>query len=135
MLSPPLGGSRTSCARLRASEPAADIAVPTARGGLVTGTQRDAAKIRERLVNVQDRLRRARASVRVLEEQVAHLEDVAADLETRKIVAQTPLADREWREARTDADRHVRLLEEGREEIAELQAERDRLLDRLLEGT
>lgn len=85
-------------------------------------------------MSVQERLRRARASVRVLEEQVLYLEGVADEAETRKIVAQTPLADREWREAKTDHERHRRLLHEGRAEIDELQGELDRLLDRLLEG-
>jgi hypothetical protein len=69
----------------------------------------------------------------VLVEQVAYLDEVAADAETRKLVAQTPLADREWREARTDLDRHTALLDETRREAAELLAEQDRLLERLFE--
>jgi hypothetical protein len=69
----------------------------------------------------------------VLVEQVAYLDEVAADAETRKLVAQTPLADREWREARTDLDRHTALLDEARREVAELLAEQDRLLERLFE--
>lgn len=83
---------------------------------------------------MQDRLRRARANVRVLEEQVAYLGEVADEAETRRIVAQTPLADREWQQAKTDHERHAALLGEGRAEIEELLRERDRLLDRLLEG-
>jgi hypothetical protein len=66
-------------------------------------------------------------------EQVAYLDEMAADAETRKLVAQTPLADREWREARTDLDRHTALLDETRREAAELLAEQDRLLERLFE--
>jgi hypothetical protein len=69
----------------------------------------------------------------VLVEQVAYLDEMAADAETRKLVAQTPLADREWREARTDLDRHTALLDETRREAAELLAEQDRLLERLFE--
>jgi len=72
--------------------------------------------------------------VRVLEEQVAHLADVADDAETRKLVAETPLADREWRAARTDLDRHARQLVEARAEVDELSGEQDRLLDRLLDA-
>ena len=73
----------------------------------------------------------------MLDEQVRFLADVAEEAETRKLVAQTPLADREWQQARTDHDRHAALLDEARERIAALVAERDRLLDRLLdvEGT
>ncbi len=106
-------------------------------GGTTTATARDASKVRERLATVHDRLRRARANLRVLEEQVAHLRQVADEAETRKVVAQTPLADREWREARTDLERHARLMQEARDEATELEHERDRLLDRLLdlEGT
>lgn len=51
----------------------------------------------------------------------------------RKLVAQTPLADREWRVARTDLERHERLLVEAQAEVEELARERDRLLDRLLD--
>ena len=107
------------------------------REGKSTNATREATKVRERLSRIQDALKRVRASERVLAEQVAYLDEVAADAETRKLVAQTPLADREWQEARTDRDRHAALLEEARGEASELLAERDRLLDRLfdLEGT
>ncbi|HEX2028236.1 MAG TPA: hypothetical protein VHF25_09590 [Nitriliruptorales bacterium] len=102
-------------------------------GSSATGTARDVTKLRERLANVHERLRRTRANLRVLEEQVAYLNDIADDAEVRRLVAQTPLADREWREAKTDHERHARLLEETLAQVAELAAERDRLLDRLLD--
>ena len=89
--------------------------------------------MRERLARIQDDLRRVRATERVLAEQVAYLDEVAADAETRKLVAQTPLADREWREARTDLDRHSALLDDARREVADLLTRRDDLLDRLFE--
>lgn len=89
--------------------------------------------MRERLARIQDDLRRIRATERVLAEQVAYLDEVAADAETRKLVAQTPLADREWREARTDLDRHSALLDDARREVADLLTRRDDLLDRLFE--
>lgn len=103
----------------------------------ITATSREAARIRERLKRLQDDLKRARATQRVLTEQVRHLADVTDDAETRKLVSQTPLADRAWQEARIDRDRHARLLEETRMQADDLEAERDRLLDRLfdLEGT
>ena len=90
-------------------------------------------RVREHLSRTQEQLRRTRASEQVLGEQVAHLADVAADLETRKLVAQTPLADREWRDARTDLERHRRLLDDTRRQLAELRDEQDRLLERLFE--
>jgi hypothetical protein len=89
--------------------------------------------VRERLVRVQEQLRLTRANERVLVEQVTYLDEVASDAETRKLVAETPLADREWREARTDLDRHTALLDEARREVTDLLTERDRLLDRLSE--
>ncbi len=94
---------------------------------------RQVARIRERLGRTQDEMKRVRASERVLAEQVAHLNDVADDAETRHLVAQTPLADREWQAARTDRDRHAALLAEARQHLADLQEEQDRLLDRLLD--
>ncbi|MEX1178673.1 MAG: hypothetical protein WEB09_09455 [Nitriliruptor sp.] len=96
-------------------------------------TGREATKVRERLVRIQEQIKRTRANERVLVEQVTYLADVAGDAETRKLVAETPLAEREWREARTDLDRHTALLDEARREVAELLDERDRLLDRLSE--
>ncbi|MFN2555278.1 MAG: hypothetical protein ABR592_00125 [Nitriliruptorales bacterium] len=82
---------------------------------------------------MHERLRRARANERVLAEQVAYLREAADEAETRKLVAQTPLADRAWRAAHADLERHGRLLEEARERVEELGRERDRLLDRLLD--
>lgn len=89
--------------------------------------------MRERLVRTQQEMRRVRANERVLADQVDHLASVAGDAETRKLVAETPLADREWHAARRDLDRHTALLQEARREAAALLAEQDRLLDRLAE--
>jgi hypothetical protein len=108
-------------------------AVRSQQEGAVTGRSREMAKVRERLTRIQDEVRRIRATERVLAEQVAYLEEVADDAETRRLVARTPLADREAQEARTDRDRHARLLHEARREVADLLAEQDRLLERLLE--
>ncbi|MFP5309276.1 MAG: hypothetical protein ACLGIR_06815 [Actinomycetes bacterium] len=94
---------------------------------------REATRIREQLARVQERLHKLRAEQRVLAEQVQHLADVLDDAETRKLVSQTPLADRDWRSARDDHDRHARLLDEAHAGLAELATERDRLLDRLIE--
>lgn len=90
-------------------------------------------RLRERLVRTQRQLERVRATRRVLAEQVAYLDEVAADAETRKLVAETPLADREWRDARRDRDRHRSLLEDADNEVRALRAQTDELLERLLE--
>ena len=70
--------------------------------------------------------------MRVLTEQVAHLAEVADEAETRAVVAETPLADREYRVARDDHERLVAERERVTKQIAELQLEQDRLLDRML---
>ncbi len=62
-----------------------------------------------------------------------HLDEVAEDARIRGLVSETPLADRDARDARIDRDRHAAVLEETRRKIAALLAERDDLLDRLLE--
>ena len=69
----------------------------------------------------------------MLVEQVAYLAGVADDAETRRLVAETPLADREWQEATTNLDRHEQALQATRERAARLEAERDALLDELIE--
>ncbi|MDX1511130.1 MAG: hypothetical protein R3249_07270 [Nitriliruptorales bacterium] len=69
----------------------------------------------------------------MLVEQVAHLAGVADDAETRRLVAETPLADREWQEATTNLDRHEQALRATRERAARLEEERDALLDELID--
>ncbi len=101
--------------------------------GTITPSIRRASRVHERLARTQEELKRVRASQRVLAEQVAYLDEVATDAETRKLVAETPLADREWRDARRDRDRHRSLLEDAENEARALSAERDRLLERLHE--
>lgn len=71
--------------------------------------------------------------MRVLTEQVAHLAEVADEAETRAVVAETPLADREYRLAAVDRDNHAKLLAEARDEVVRLERTRDELLDRLLD--
>jgi hypothetical protein len=91
------------------------------------------ARLRERLARIQGELKRVRSEERVLVEQVAFLAGVTDDAETRRLVAETPLADREWQEAATNLDRHEQALREARERAARLEADRDALLDELIE--
>jgi flagellar biosynthesis chaperone FliJ len=67
----------------------------------------------------------------VLGEQLAHARDVADDAYTRALVASTPLADRERREATEDLRRTQRMYDETAQRLQELRAEQDRLLERL----
>ena len=78
------------------------------------------------------RLARARADLRILEEQLLFALDTLEEAKTRMLVAETPLADREFRIAREDYDRLERQHSETSERITELQREQDRLLDGLL---
>ena len=92
------------------------------------------AILRKRLSDARDELVRARESLRILDEQVAYLQDIAEDAETRALVSETPLADREHREADQDLRRARRAREEVAAQVAALVAEQDELLDRLLEA-
>jgi glutathione S-transferase len=86
----------------------------------------------KRLVETREEIARLRENLRVLDEQVAYQGSVAEDAATRAIVAGTPLADRERREATEDLRRLSRHRDEVSEQITALTAEQDDLLERLL---
>ncbi|HVF52760.1 MAG TPA: hypothetical protein VNC78_04035 [Actinomycetota bacterium] len=81
---------------------------------------------------VRERLIKAREELRIVEEQLLYQMDVLEEAKTRMLVAETPLADRDYRVAREDHDRLQKQRDEASAVITELQAEQDRLLDRLL---
>jgi hypothetical protein len=85
----------------------------------------------KRLADVRDEVRRLREALGILDEQLAHVADVADDAETRAVVSATPLADRERRQAADDLRRVRRERDETAGRIAELLVEQDALLDRL----
>lgn len=87
--------------------------------------------LQRRLTEARDELARLRESLRILDQQVAFQRDVADEAETRAVVSQTPLADREAREAQGDLRRVLRQREEVAQAIAALAAEQDELLERL----
>lgn len=88
--------------------------------------------IERRLIETGDRLRVLRDDLRVAEEQLAHFSDEAEDARLRSLVSETPIADREHR----DADRHAKAMQRHRDsvaaEIAKLEAQQDALLDQML---
>ena len=92
------------------------------------------AILRKRLSDARDELVRARESLRILDEQVAYLQGLADDAETRALVAGTPLADREHREADQDLRRARRARDEVAAQVAALTAEQDDLLERLFDA-
>ena len=87
--------------------------------------------LQRRLVDVSERLKRMRAELAVTEEQLGFLEEEAEDVRLRALVAETPLADVEARDARRHADAQARQAESLRATVAELEREQDSLLDRI----
>ena len=87
-------------------------------------------QVERRLTEVGRRLRELREELRVADEQLLHLADAADDARLRSLVSETPVSDREHREA----SRHAESMRSHRqavvEEIVRLEAAQDELLDR-----
>jgi flagellar biosynthesis chaperone FliJ len=105
------------------------VDLPSLQGGLL----RARGNVEKRLSQVRSEMQHSRETLRVLDEQVAYLRGVADDAETRAAVSQTPLADRIHHDAMEDLRRVRRHRDETAAQIAELTAEQDQLLDRLLQ--
>ena len=84
------------------------------------------------LTDLAARATRARAELRIVEEQMLFQLDVVGDAENRMLVSETPLAERAFRVARDDLDRLGRQRARLTAELADLRSEQDRLLDRML---
>ena len=76
--------------------------------------------LQRRLVDVSERLKRIRAELAVTEEQLVFLEEEADDVRLRALVAETPLADVEARDARRHADALARHRDALRKNVGEL---------------
>ncbi len=87
--------------------------------------------VERKLSEAADRLRHLRAELNVVEEQLASLSDAADDARLRAMVSETPMADREHRDAQKHADAMSRHRAELIAEITELQRSQDELLERL----
>jgi hypothetical protein len=87
--------------------------------------------LERRLVDVSERLKRMRAELDVTEEQLAVFEQEAEDVRLRALVAETPLADVEARDARRHADAFAAHRDAVQRTVGELVQEQDRLLDRI----
>ena len=87
--------------------------------------------VERRLIDVGDRLKRLRNELAVANEQLLHFADEADDARLRALVSETPVAERDFR----DAQRHAELIRRSRDEmlaeIATLEKSQDELLDRL----
>ncbi len=85
--------------------------------------------VEQAFAQIGDKLAKAREEIAVLEEQIFFQIDVLEEANTRMVISETPLAEREYRVAKQD---HVRLEQERTkvlEKIEELKREQDRLLD------
>jgi len=91
--------------------------------------------VERRLSDVSARLKRQRAELQVIDEQLLFLADEADDARLRALVAETPLADRDHHDAQKHADAMARQREKVVASIAELERAQDELLDKLVAET
>lgn len=88
--------------------------------------------VERRLGRVATRMAELRKELTVAEEQLAHFTDVAEEHRVRALVAETPQAGVEYREAQKHADAMVRHRDSVVAEIKTLERTQDELLDRLV---
>ncbi len=88
--------------------------------------------LERRLADVTDRIKQLRSDLRVADEQLAHFADEADDARIRSLVSETPLAEKEHRDAAKHAEAMRRHRASVAEEIRQLEASQDDLLDRLV---
>ncbi|MDP1807709.1 MAG: hypothetical protein Q8K72_21200, partial [Acidimicrobiales bacterium] len=84
-----------------------------------------------KLSEAAERLRQLRSELGVVDEQLAFLTDAADDARLRAMVSETPMADKEHREAQKHADAMIRHRSQLVTQIGELEKAQDELLERL----
>lgn len=87
--------------------------------------------IERRLRETGVRLRRLRAELAIVDEQLGHLVDEAEDKALRSLVSETSGAGVEYREARLHADAMRQHRVHVQSSITELETKQDELLDKL----
>ena len=87
-------------------------------------------RIERRLRGVGRQLSALRVDLHVCEEQLVQIADEADECRLRALVSETPIAEREYREARRHADRLRQHRDEIAARIARLETDQDVLLDR-----
>lgn len=90
------------------------------------------ASVERRLRQATARLREAVDEVVVLDHQIAALAEEADDLGVRSLVGESPLADREYRDAQRTVEAMTRSRAATMAEIATLQRTVDELLERFV---
>jgi len=91
--------------------------------------------VERRLSDVSARLKRQRAELQVIDEQLLFLADAADETRLRSLVSETPLADREHHDAQKHADAMARQRAKVVASITELERAQDELLDKLVAET
>ena len=92
-----------------------------------------AGKPERRLRQVRKELARLHDALQVYDEQLRYVAGVADDASTRALVSANPSDRREGRAAKDDAARARRQRDETARKIEALEAEQDRLLERMLD--
>jgi chromosome segregation ATPase len=87
--------------------------------------------VERRLSELSDRLRQLRQELVVTEEQLRQLAEEADDARLRSLVSETPISEREHREAQRHADAMLRHRGDMQTSIERLEQAQDELLDRL----
>jgi len=91
--------------------------------------------VERRLSEVAARLKRLRADLQVIDEQMLFFADAADETRLRALMSETPLADREHHEAQKHADAMARERATVLASIAELEKAQEELLDKLVAET
>jgi hypothetical protein len=91
-------------------------------------------QVEQRLVEVSGRLRRLEDELRVADEQLDHFAHEAEDARIRALVSETPVAERDHREAEKHAAAMRRHRADLVAEIGNLEQTQNELLDRLVES-
>jgi uncharacterized protein YbcC (UPF0753/DUF2309 family) len=88
--------------------------------------------VQRRLVEVHRQLLLARQELAQLEEQLAVFVETADDARIRSLVSETPLANKEWNEARRHADAWSKSRDEQLARVSELEKAQDELAGKLV---
>jgi hypothetical protein len=91
--------------------------------------------LHRRLAQVSARIRELRAELLVVADQLSHVTDDANDKSLRALVAETPTAQFEYREAQRHADVMKRHHDQITAELTGLDIKLNELLDRMKEPT
>jgi uncharacterized coiled-coil DUF342 family protein len=91
--------------------------------------------VERRLSDVSARLKRLRADLQVIDEQMLFFADAADETRLRALMSETPLADKEHHDAQKHADAMARERAGMVASIAELEKAQDELLDKLVAET